>query len=100
MGDRNKLSSDEIVKLLIGLIGDPCPNGDEDADKKALQNLEVMTSVCDWLLDEILFAARHHDSIFHSSAEVGKTAMGYIKSISDWSNWNVNELEAESDSDS
>ena len=67
----NKLSSNEIIKLLENLIGQTEAVGDSAQDKKIEENLMTLIDVTNWCLDGIMQSSETCDKVEYSMHLVG-----------------------------
>ena len=70
-GTMNKLSSNEIIKLLENLIGQTEAVGDSAQDKKIEENLMTLIDVTNWCLDGIMQSSETCDKFEYSMHLVG-----------------------------
>lgn len=90
MSDR--LTSNEIIKLLRNLIGPVEAVGETNADIVRLNNLKTLIDVTDWCLDGIQFASDSARGRWETSMqEIGKTAIDTLCNYAEW----LNEFTAE-----
>ena len=73
-GTMNKLSSNEIIKLLENLIGQTEAVGDSAQDKKIEENLMTLIDVTNWCLDGIMQSSETCDKFEYSMHLVGRRA--------------------------
>ena len=82
----DKLTSDEIFKVVNSLIGETDACGDSAVDRKNLNNLNTLIEVTDMCLDKIAHSALTSNSEYGSSREIGKTALKYLADSAEWFN--------------
>ena len=80
MGDR--MSDEEIVKVVKALTGTITPIADSHYDEKVKANLCLLGNVVDTLVCQIGHVAfEHYDSTFASEEEVGNQAIKILNTI-------------------
>lgn len=80
----NKLSSEEITKLLDILIGSVEPIGETNYDEKVLENLKTLIDVTNWCLDGIAYARDYINRPEWSMNRVGFDAQCAMQEWAEW----------------
>ena len=80
----NRLTANEITRLLNALIGHVIPVAESDADREINENLMTMIDVVNWLLGYIYDAASCRKSPYGSARDVGERAYA---ALLDWEKW-------------
>lgn len=78
------LTKEEIREVVDKLIGDVEAIGESRHDEKAYDNLEIMTYVCDALIDEIRRSSETKNNPQYSMKIVGDRAYSYLKDLAYW----------------
>lgn len=81
---RDKLTANEITRLLNVLIGSPCPTADSCIDRDRNENLMTMIDVVNWLLGYVYDAAYSRKSPYGSARDVGERAYAAMLEWKDW----------------
>ena len=81
-----KLSEEEICKVVDLLIGDVEPTGDSHIDKNRTVNLKHLTFLIDHCLDRVNSAANHSTSQEGSVRGIGRYALRYLAESAEWFN--------------
>lgn len=80
----NKLTANEIIRLLNVLIGSVCPVADSSIDRSINENLMTMIEVANWMLGYICGSASHRHSPYGSVKNIGERASA---ALLDWKEW-------------
>lgn len=88
---KNKMTANEITRLLNILIGTVCPVADSDADRDINENLMTMIDVVNWMLGYMYDSASHRKSPYGSAQVVGERAYA---AMLEWKKW-LAEIEEE-----
>lgn len=80
----NKLTENEIIKLLDNLIGPTEAYGDSAVDEKILKNLKTLIDVTNWCLDGIQQSSRTRHNTEYSMRKIGETAYSALLEYADW----------------
>lgn len=86
----NKLTSNEIIKLLDVLVGSTEPIGETNYDENVAENLKVVIDICDWCFDGVLYA---RDYIGRPEASMHKVGFNAQCAMQDWQKWLTEKLE-------
>ena len=80
----NKLTENEIIKLLDNLIGPTEAYGDSAVDEKILSTLKTLIDVTNWCLDGVKQSAGTLHRPEDSMRRIGATAMS---ALLEWEEW-------------
>lgn len=80
----NKLTGNEIIKLLDNLIGPTEAYGDSAVDEKVLKNLKTLIDVTYWCLDGLKQSSETIHREEGSMREIGATALSALLEYEDW----------------
>lgn len=80
----NKMTSQEICKLLEIVVGNTEPVADSAVDPEREENLKTLIDIGDWVLDGMLYAAEHRKDPFYSSKTIGERAYATMLEWKDW----------------
>ena len=80
----NKMTSQEICKLLEIVVGNTEPVADSAVDPEREENLKTLIDIGDWVLDGMLYAAEHRRDPFYSSKTIGERAYATMLEWKDW----------------
>ena len=80
----NKLTENEIIKLLDNLIGPTEAYGDSAVDEKILFNLKTLIDVTNWCLEGVKQSAGTSHRLEDSMRRIGETAMS---ALLEWEEW-------------
>lgn len=81
-----KLSEEEICKVVDLLIGDVESVGDSRIDRDRMINLKRLTFLIDHCLDRVNSAAEHSTSQEGSVRGIGRYALRYLAESAEWFN--------------
>lgn len=81
-----KLSEEEICKVVDLLIGEVEPAGDSRIDRDWMVNIEHLTNLIDHCLDRVSYAANYSNHDAYSMREVGRYALRYLAESAAWFN--------------
>lgn len=81
-----KMTSNEICKLLEIMVGLTEPQAESAIDDMVEENLKTLIDVGDWVLDGIYYAARHRKDMCCSSRVIGDRAYAIML---EWHGWLV-----------
>lgn len=79
-----KMTSREICKLLEIIVGRTEPVADSAIDDEREENLKTLIDIGDWVLDGLLYAAKHRKDPYYSSKTVGDRAYATMLEWKDW----------------
>lgn len=79
-----KMTSQEICKLLEIVVGKTEPIADTAIDEMREENLKTLIDIGNWVLDGLLYAAEHRKDPYHSSQAVGERAYSAMLEWKDW----------------
>ena len=77
----DKLTSEEVIKLVCNVIGSIHPVGDSRIDADRLDNLKVMIDLADWCVGQIYNASLNADNDMNSVKQIGIKARDAIRDI-------------------
>ena len=80
----DKLTGNEIIKLLDNLIGSTEAYGDSAVDEKVMKNLKTLIDVTNWCLDGVQHSAGTLHRPEDSMRRIGATAMS---ALLEWEEW-------------
>ena len=78
------LSSQQIADLIMSFIGEIEPVGETNTDNKRSNNLKLLLSVMDCLLDEIYWLLPYTENAEHSMHMIGDEAERWMKEKHEW----------------
>lgn len=79
-----KMTSREICKLLEIVVGETEPIGDSAIDPIREENLKALIDIGDWVLDGLLYTAKHRKDPCYSSQTIGERAYA---TMLEWKEW-------------
>lgn len=83
-----------IIEIVDKLIGPCCPCGDSIVDKERYESMRKKIMVLGSFLDDIMFIARDcRDNHESSIIKAREAAIKYLKTVAEWLNENIEELE-------
>lgn len=78
------LSNQQIADLIMSFIGEIEPVGETNTDNKRSNNLKLLLSVMDCLLDEIYWLLPYTENVEHSMHMIGDEAERWMKEKHEW----------------
>ena len=80
----NKMTSEEIIKLVNELIGETTACGESNADLQIDANLRKVIDVVNFLLGEVMWSAKTRHRCEGSMRQIGERA---FSAMCDWEQW-------------
>lgn len=77
----DKLTSEEVIKLVCNVIGSIHPVGDSRIDADHLDNLKVMIDLTEWCVGQIYDASLNENSEMSSVRQIGIKARDAIRDM-------------------
>lgn len=82
MSDR--YDANDIIRLLLVLIGPVDAVADSRADAKRLENGKIMIDVVNWIMPQLYGAAMERHSQYDSARQIGENAYAAILELKKW----------------
>lgn len=79
-----KLTSNEIIKLLDALVGSTEPIGETNYDLEVVDNLQKVVDICDWCLDRVVIARTYLGRPELSMHQIGYKAQCIMQEWEEW----------------